>query len=234
MHKLCIIYNNKTNLDFNILMQRRSSKPSPNKEYEEKPIPGRETLYIDKGYTDIDITVAFNFLSKTPSDWDFDFRQAKKWLHSKDDNKLIFSDDLDFYYKVKKINIDTPERIMKRLGRFNVTFTCSPYIYKREGLNPIELKSEITNIYEETKPVYLIEGEGYLTLNVNGNIINVNVGQNMVIDVEKGLCFRMDNGEIINNTMKGYYDDLNLIEGKNTFKYSNGFNIKIVPNWRCL
>lgn len=235
MHnKYFIIYNEQTNLDFGVSVVTRPSKPSPIMEYEEKDVSGRDgKLYIEKGYRDIEISVSFNFISKNNNNWDKDFRAIKRWLLSKSDNKLKFSDDLEVFYKVNKIAIDTPERVLKRIGRFNVTFTCQPYTYFEDGLNEINLPSKIYNDNCISKPIYKVAGEGVLNLTVNGNKIKANVGQNLTIDTELGLCYRTD-GTINNIALTGYYEDMYLIEGDNIFSYTGNFDIKIIPNWRYI
>lgn len=228
MDKYFIIYNNETNLDVNLLVAVRPSKPSPEMEYEEVKVPGGKTLYREKGYKDIDITVSFNFMSKYT--WDKDFRIIKKWLLSKINNKLKFSDDLELYYKVNKVTIDTPERVMKKIGRFNVTFTCEPYVYIDE--EEMELSKIIYNDYLISKPIYRIVGEGYLTLSINNKVIKANVGQELIIDTDKGLCYR--EGIVNNVALEGKYEDMYLLEGENTFSWAGGFKVYVTPNWRCL
>lgn len=228
MDKYFVIYNDKTNLDVNLLLATRSSKPSPEMEYEEVKVPGGKTLYREKGYKDIAISISFNFMSKYT--WDKDFRIIKKWLLSKINNKLKFSDDLEVYYKVNKVTIDTPERILKRVGRFNVTFICEPYVYIDE--EEMELSTLLYNDYLISKPIYRIVGEGYLTLNINNKIIKANVGQELIIDTDKGLCYR--EGIVNNVALEGKYEDMYLLEGENTLSWTDGFKVYVTPNWRCL
>lgn len=229
MDKFFIVYNDKTNFDVNLLVKTRPSKPSPVMKYEEVEVPGRDgLLYREKGYGDIDISVSFNFLSKNT--WDKDFRNMKKWLLGKGDKKLKFSDDLEAFYKVNKVTIDTPERFMRKLGRFIVTFTCEPYVYLEESQK--ELSTLLYNDYLLAKPIYRVVGEGYLTLNINNKVIKANVGQELIIDTDKGLCYR--NGIVNNVALEGRYEDMYLVEGENTFNWTSGFKIYISPNWRCL
>lgn len=223
-----IIYNEKTNLDVNLLVATRPSKPSPVMQYEEVKVPGGKTLYREKGYGDIDIPVSFNFVSRNT--WDKDFRIMKSWLLSKVNNKLKFSDDLEVFYKVNKVTIDTPERVMKKIGRFTAIFTCEPHVYVDEEER--ELSTLLYNNYLLSKPIYRIVGEGYLTLNTNNKVIKANVGQELIIDTDKGLCYR--NGIVNNVALQGRYEDLFLQEGENTFSWTSGFKIYITPNWRCL
>lgn len=233
MHRFFIVFNNISNLDVKAMVETRPSKPSPEMEYETVRVPGGKTLYREKGYKDIEIPISFNFISKKPSEWGRDFRNIKKWLLRINDNKLKFSDDLDFYYKVNTVKIDTPERLIRKAGKFTVTFTCQPYEYLVEGLEEIELNKYLFNYYEVSQPIYLITGEGKLKLNVNGIEVSADIGQNLTINTELGLCYRED-GTINNIALKGRYKDLELKEGDNIFSFNEGFDIKIIPNWRCL
>lgn len=234
MHKYFIIFNNNTNIDLGLYITSRPSKPSPIKRYEEVQVAGKDgLLYRDKGYGDIDISVSFNFAAETDDTWDTKFREIKRWLLKRLDNKLKFSDDLDYFYKVNKVTIDTPERVLRRIGRFTVTFTCQPYVYLSEGLEEIELNNYLFNYYEASQPTYIITGDGNLKLTVNDIEITANVGQKLIINTELGLCYRED-GTINNTALNGRYKDLELKEGDNTFSFNEGFDIKIIPNWRCL
>ena len=228
MNKYFIMYNDLTNLDVDLLITDRPPKPSPTMEYEEVKVPGGKTLYREKGYKDIDITVPFNFMSK--DSWDYDFRRIKKWLLSKGNNKLKFSDDLEVYYRVNSVVIDTPERLIRRAGKFTVTFLCDPYVYIDE--DEFKLDNCVYNDYLVSKPIYRIVGEGYLTLNINNKVIKANVGQELIIDTDKGLCFK--EGAINNVALEGKYEDMYLLEGENTFSWTKGFEIYITPNLRCL
>lgn len=233
MVKYFILFNGRTSLDVNLKVESRPSKPSPQKRYEEVDVPGRDgLLYRDKGYGDIEISISFNFISKTPDKWDKDFRRIKKWLLENKDNTLKFSDDLEVFYKVNKVTIETPERILRRCGKLNVTFTCDPYTYYTNGKEEVILGGKIYNFDLISRPIYRIVGEGLLTLNINGKSIKANVGQELIIDTDKGLCYR--DGIINNVALKGNYQDMYLLEGENTFSWTSGFDIYIIPNWRCL
>lgn len=231
-NKYFIEFNNLTNLDLNLYIKSRVTKPAFNIEYEALNIPGRETLYREKPSKDIEIPIHFNFVSKDKDSWEQTFRKIRKWLTLKQNKKLKFSDDLEYFYNVKKINIDTPERVLKRIGRFTVIFTCEPFLYLEEGQNLIELPGYLYNLNEESKPIYFITGNGFLDLKVNNKIIKVNVGGNLTIDTKLGLCFRKD-GTINNIALNGFYSDLYLREGENTFEYNSSFKIMVLPNWRC-
>lgn len=230
MGKYYILYNDNTNIDVNLSITDRPSKPAPEMEYETVKVPGGKTLYREKGYKDVEITIEFNFLSKDETEWDKDFRAIKKWLLTRENNKLKFSDDLEVYYRVNSVVIDTPERLIRRGGKFSVTFTCEPYVYYDD--DQLELSNILYNNYLISKPVYRVVGEGYLTLNINNKVIKANIGQELIIDTDKGLCYR--EGIVDNVALEGRYEDMYLLEGENTFSWTEGFVIYITPNLRCL
>lgn len=230
MGKYFILYNNETNLDFNLSIIDRPSKPAPEMEYETVKVPGGKTLYREKGYKDVEITIEFNFLSKDATEWDKDFRAIKKWLLTMGNNKLKFSDDFEVYYRVNSVIIDTPERLIRRGGKFTAIFTCESYVYYDDY--ELELRNIFYNSCLISKPVYRIVGEGYLTFNINNNLIKANVGQELIIDTDKGLCYK--EGVVDNLALEGRYEDMYLLEGENFFSWTEGFEIYIIPNLRCL
>ncbi len=230
MGKYYVFYNNATNIDYDLYVVTRPSKPTPRMQYEEKKVSGGKTIYIEKGYDDIPIPVSFNFNSKKPSEWDKDYRNIKSWLLGKVNKKLKFSDDLEVFYKVNKVEINTPERVVKTIGRFTATFTCDPYTYIED--EEMELPNILYNNYEISQPNYRIVGNGELIIKINGKDIKVNVGQEVLIDTERGLTFR--EGDRNNVSLTGLYKDLYLQKGENTFEYTGDFKVYITPNRRCL
>lgn len=233
-NKYFIVYREDTNLDHDLYVKTRPVVPPPILNYDEIEVPGREgKLYRQKGYGDIDISIEFNFMSKDPSEWNNKIREIKTWLQGNGNKILKLSDDLDVFYIVNKVTIETPERIFKRIGSFKAIFTCNPYTYLVTGMDEIDLPNMLINEYVTSRPIYKIYGEGLCSININGKMIKVNVSNNLTIDTNLGLCFRHDGG-ISNSSLAGKYEDMYLVNGENTFTISNGFSIKIVPNWRCI
>ena len=91
----------------------------------------------------------------------------------------------------------------------------------------------IYNPYSVSHPEYLIIGEGNCTLTVNGKTMEANVGQNLTINTDLMLAYRKD-GEMQNTQVTGNYEDLYLAEGENQISISAGFEMTVIPNWRCL
>lgn len=232
-------FNNISCTDLDIYVKTRPVIPAPERQVQDITIQGGETLYQDfEEYNDIDITVYFNFADR--NNVQEKFRMAKRWLYSKTDNKLFLSNDMDYFYKVKNVKVGELTTTHKFKGDFLVVFTCSPYLYNVKGQEEIALSSS-NAIYNHSwlysKPTFIIEGEGIITLKVNGNSVKLNVGQSIIVDVERQLIYR--DGNIENQRKTGKWKDLLLMPGENTLSYNveSGTtlkNIKIIPNWREL
>ena len=233
-YKYFMIYNDVTNLDVFTQIVARPSKHCADKLYDEIKIPFGKTLYIDRGFSDVQIIMDMNFMSSNAELWDDHWREIKRWLLGKGNQKLKFSDDLRGYYKVNKVSIPTSLRQLKRTGTFTVVFTCDPYFYIEDEEVEIVSGEPIYNDFDlDSRPIYRIVGDGELTLKVNGKTIKVNVGQETTINCDLGLCYR--DGVINNSSLTGNYEDLYLkANSDNTFEWTDEFKVYIQPMWRCL
>ena len=154
-------------------------------------------------------------------------------INNIEDNRLIFSDDIDMYYKVKYCKLQVIERNRKKKGNFEVTFVCSPFIYYKTGDEEIVNPSVVHNpSYLIAKPIYKIEAEGLISLIVNGKETKFNIGQELLIDTELELCFR----EKTKNNIafeEGWYDYLFLNKGENTIEWKGDLkSLIVIPRWR--
>ena len=230
-----IFYNGESCKDVGLSVVSRPTIPVPEREYDTIKVEGRDgELHRDKKtYKDIEIPIEFNFVSKTPDVWAQDLRKVKKWLYSGKDKRLIFSDDPEYYYKVKKAVMGDTERTAKRKGKFEIVFTCESYMYRVDGQDEKEIGEYLYNPYMESQPVYKIYGNGEITLEVNGNQVTAEVTEQLNIDTKLEICYNAAN-EISNAALTGKYEGLYLKEGDNNFKYTEGFKVVLVPNWREL
>lgn len=230
-----IFYNGESCKDVGLSVISRPTIPVPEREYDTIKVEGRDgELHRDKKtYKDIEIPISFNFVSKTPDVWAQDLRKVKKWLYSGKDNRLILSDDPEYYYKVKKAVMSDTERTAKRKGKFEIVFTCESYMYRVDGQDEKEIGEYLYNPYMKSQPVYKIYGNGEITLEVNGNQVTAEVTEQLNIDTKLEICYNAAN-EISNAALTGKYEGLYLQEGDNNFKYTEGFSVVLVPNWREL
>ena len=227
-----IIYNGIKASSLGLLINGEVSIPAPLKNYEEYTIPGRDGTIIEEDGTFENIEIYLEFNYSEYGKWGKKFRDAKKWLFAAGDKILRFSRQNEYFYKVKRVEIETDEREIEHAGNFEVLFICDPYTYLDSGLIPVS-SNVLENEYELSHPEYIILGEGVCTLSVNGKSMTANVGQNIRIDTDKMIAYRTD-GTLSNTSVSGDYEELYLQKGTNTINISEGFTLEIIPNWRCL
>ena len=213
---------------------RRPNIPAAERDDEFIDIPGRSgALTVSNGcYKDVEVDFELNFMSETADKWGISRRKANHFLSKAKQKELVFSDDAYFYRKIKGVTIGAIERTSKRIGVLTPRIRLDPFEYLLDGKKEISEYSTIVNQYDEALPVYLITGEGVCNLTVNGNSIQANVGQNLTINIDLQIAYRTDSGAINNTAISGNYEDLKLIPGENTVSITNGFGLKVIPNWR--
>lgn len=213
---------------------KRPNIPAPERIYDEIAIPGRDgNVLVDRNvYSNIQIEVEINYISN-PDEWFEKFRKLKNILNNAAGKKLTFSDDPLFYYKIKKCIIGNNERTFRIGGVIKPVFILSPFQYAKSGLNALHNPTILINDFDESCPIYHVQGEGMCTLKINGKSVTANVGQNLTIDTDKRLSYRKD-GTLMNTSLKGYYEDLWLQSGENKLEISEGFSLDVIPNWRVI
>ena len=231
-NKFHVMFNNESSIDIGIKVVSRPEIPSPQPIFKQYDIPGKNGKeYELEGYEDIEISVEFNFLDR--EDMHERFRKCKKWINNIKDNRLIFSDNRELFYKVNYAKITSNERIMKVIGKFTVTFNCEPFAYEMTGQHERAINTE-TIIYNdgdmESKPILKISGEGPITIQINDQILVADISGNIIIDSYLELSYKSDKTPQ-NNKIKGKYPVLKL--GENTISYSGGRvdSFIVIPNW---
>lgn len=230
-----LFYNGKTLADYPIKVVNRPSIPTSVENITEFKVGGNDgKLLVKEGtYQDIDIIIEFVYLADNEFVFNEVLREVKKWLYSDGDNRLIFSDDSEFFYKVKKVVVSKNARTNIETGNFSVTFTCEGLQYSIAGAEYMPVEDVLYNSYDICHPVIRIEGEGVCQLDFNGKTFIANVGQNITIDSDRMISFK-DDGTLQNTLVNGDYNDLWLKSGKNDISVTEGFDVLIKPNWRCL
>ena len=193
---------------------------------------GDGDIYEDLGgHKDITFPVECNFMCE-PQKVKERFRLVKSWLNNFKDNKLIFTDDPEWFYRVVNITIDSMDVIKKRKGKFNINFTCRGYHYSLDGefWLPIKSGTILVNKYYKAKPLIYIEGNGVIEVTINNSTFRVAVKDYVYIDSELEIVYREKTDCF--NTDEGDYPVLDYGENEISF---NG-NIKIFEikcRWRC-
>lgn len=227
-------YNGMCGSALKIFARERPSIPAAKKRREEIVIPGRDgNLYTtDNAYEPTEIHIVFNYIGKEEK-WAERWRAAQKWL-SAENSTLRLADDDGYFFRISHVELDEAERTSARIGNFEAIFVCRDGLYYlNDGTFEYEIADVQWNPYEISHPIYKITGEGTCTLTVNGNLMTASVGQNLIIDTERMIAYRED-GMLQNTSVSGDYETLYLQSGHNDVQITDGFTLKIIPNWRCL
>lgn len=235
-----IIYNNKSNKELGISVVKRNNIPCPSLKLLETNNVFEDSIKSRNFNTfePVVFNLEINFITKE-EDFTKKTREIKRWLLGSGDKKLKFSDDLEYYYKVLKIEIGEIERVSKRKGLLSIQFTCDPYSFVVNGLNKVILNNSNTifNSYMESNPIYIIKGIGTTTLNVNGNAFEITLlaNKDLYINTELNILHDTDKN-VFNYNTKGEFKTLKLREGNNTITLTGGTieYFEIIPNWRTL
>ncbi|STB59701.1 distal tail protein Dit [Clostridium perfringens] len=186
-------------------------------------------LYEDLGgRKDIIIPVECNFVADNPKTI---FRRVKHWLNNIEDNKLIFTDDPGWFYKVVNVEIGQMEVKFKRKGEFTINFTCRGWQYSLDGDEFLEIENNtmLYNEYDKAKPLIYVEGNGEITITINNNKFKVMVKDYLYIDSELEIAYREKTDCL--NIETGDYPVLTY--GENNISFTGNVNkVEIKPRWR--
>lgn len=227
-----IEYNGILGSSLKVFSVERPAIPAARPRREETEIPGLGTVYRETGeYEPTEIPVKMNYIGDELK-WADRWRKIQKWFAA-ENGILRFSDDAGYFFKIAYVELDENERPSARTGRFNATFvTRDGLYYPNYGQREHKPDEIVWNPYEKSKPIFKITGEGLCTLSVNGNQMTANVGQNLTIDTERMLAYRQD-GILQNTSVTGDYENLYLPAGNIEISITQGFDLVVIPNWRC-
>lgn len=222
-------YNGINSDEMGVKVRTRPSIPPATEVVEEYDIPHAGKHYYHTGLVeDIQIPVQCSFVAE-PNAFQSHARAVSAWLSADQDRTLIFSDDNDWFYKVKKVTYgDSFQRALKVAATFTITFVCEGFVYAVNGEKP---SINYTNYYETSRPLYYLTGNAAGSLTINGKTFAVNVNQNLFIDTERMIAYR-SNGDLINSSITGDYEDMWLPHGDNSISVSSGLTLSVYPRWR--
>lgn len=196
------------------------------------PVPGRDGDLIKfEGYEDVPLPIEFNILEDR--NIKNDVRKIKAWLMNK--SVLSFSDDPDYFRKIKNIDIGNIDNEVEFYGSFTTELLLDPFEYQKTTsksytASPVTLTNPGTYF---SQPLIKIKGTGTVVLTVNNVGITLkNLTDEIILDCElkeayKGLTTNM------NNNMTGEFPI--FVPGKNVISWSGTVTkIEIDERWRYL
>lgn len=150
--KYSAAYNGVSCNRYGLFLVERPNIPTAEKrilEYDVLGVDGKK--YIDTGLVeDRTLEIKIGFFG-SPDEWCDKYRAVKRWLKTKKPDNLPFTalqfaDDTEYYYKVKKIVINTTEREAIDIGKVDIEIVIDGYNFKRQGfvLQPM-IENQIYN-----------------------------------------------------------------------------------------
>lgn len=218
-----------------LLVKKFLSIPTAKEKISSWSLPGMDgSLYRRTGKYE-DISIPIDVLYQGPeTSLTAIYRLLKQWLCTSGEGRLLLKDDPCFYYRVRRV-VCLEKTVLRAqtFGCFTITFTCLPHQYAVGGDMEIQNPQRLINLYDTAWPIYRITGEGVCKLEVNGNEMLANIGQELIINTEKMLAYRED-GTLQNTAVTGDYEKMVLQPGENEISVSQGFELHVMPFWRCL
>lgn len=171
-------FNNKHNFDdMNCMIVSPIAFPVAVEEIEEETVEGSVTGSLTRRtgtYKDITIQVKLqlNDINNFDEEYKAKIQEITEWLFDITDNRLIFDDNLEKCYLVKKVGLDSFEDYKRFYSRFTISFICQPFLrYSYETVNEI---SNGQNIYNNGS----IESRPYIELELPDTKANVQITVN--------------------------------------------------------
>ena len=232
-----IEFNNKNNKSLDIEVVKRPVIPFPTRKITSINVPGRDGSYYndEEVYEDMVIPISFNFVENKLNNIKARVRRVKSWVENIEDEKLRLSDEPNIFYKVCTAELsEVSYEDLYEIQSFTINFTVRPYQYILKGTKEVPLRNILFNMWRSCEPIYRIVGNGECKFNVNGTIVNCTVNDELIIDTVYDKILEKDKTLAVSKTDIKYMEKLYLLKGKNTFSWSNNFNVYITPNYKTL
>lgn len=228
-------FNNKHNFeDMDCMIVSPIAFPVAIEEVEEEVVDGSVIGALTRHtgtYNDITIKVALQLMNINTYEEDYKekIQEITEWLFDVTDNRLIFDDNTERCYLVKRIEIDDFKDYKKFYSRFTVSFICQPFLrYSYETIKEIVNGELIYNNGSiESKPYIELElpsEDSNIQITVNDDTFQINnASGNVTIDC---LLLNCTNEK---GNLRTIGEFPTLVKGNNTITWTgtiNKFKIK--------
>lgn len=227
-----IQYNDMKSSELKVYVKEYPSIAPAKKIYEEVEVQGKKYLRDTGFFESTQIDIQMNYIGDEKR-WHESWRKIQSWL-SATNSELILQDDPNYYFKILRVELSENLRKGRGIGDFTASFVTKDGLYYfKEGKWEYSIEEVAWNPGEISCPDYVISGTGKCIIKVNEQDFEVTVNGSVIVDTERYLIYDTDH-TIINNMGKGDYKGLWLKKGHNDISVTNGFDLKIIPHWRCL
>ena len=243
------LYNGASSEDYGLKIKRAPVMPLPTRDVFQTHVTGRSGDLIQDLGSYQNITISVEFFIKTPSGTTLQeqARSIKRWLtQARGYQKLMFSDDPDYYYLAAITSAMDIEEVINHFGQAILMFTCKPHKYRVDG-QKVRKYTEATTKYkvinpesEESEPQFRINGTGDFTLYVNSEPHRITgIVDHVIIDSEFLVTYKLSgSGNAVNQSANAYFLEYPKFKpGRNTVWISGSGtlnSIEIIPRWRAV
>lgn len=228
-----------------LIVPKSMDTPQPRfHEYDE--VLGRNGRYRKSMNTfdEVKNTYEIYFLEEKRYEWGSQWRRIKNWLLSfnVDGKKHKFkeSTDLEWFKYISKISIDSIDREVITVGKAEVTFIFDPFDYAVSGTKEYDINDVLFNPYWTCEPVFKVMRNGshsIFDIYINDNkftIKNMLYEQPVYIDVPRRLTYHYSGSLISAHSRAGQEEDCMMVPKMNRVRYTDGYKVKVIPNWRSV
>lgn len=158
------------------------------------------------------------------------------WLDFKDFREATLSWDDNYVYRIRPSKAYNLDEIVFRFGKVRLEFQFHPVKYSRSGKREVQLKSgDILHNREcnVSQPVFKIEGDGDISIFVNGRETRFeNVQDGVIIDSERRLV-HWDTRPQWQKMMRLSENDFPYFDvGENKVTFTGDVTkLTVIPNW---
>lgn len=213
-----------------IFIPNRPDIPVAQPSYKSINIEGRDgTLTKFKNYKDNEITIDFVFINRINVSQKIR-NIMPRILKAKE---IRFTDDLEVFYKIKKVEMANPQRSYRYKCDFSVKFTLEPFTYlKCDNL----ILTTSTSLYNpgsyKSLPTIRVYGTDNVQVTINSRTFSIsNITEYADVNSELRRCYKGVDPK--NNDMVGDFPYFDVGENRIILS-SNVTKLDISPNWRCL
>lgn len=226
-----IVYGGEASADFGIVVSEAPSFDRAKRKSTLYTVPGRNGAVIYQQNAYEDVTRSYKVFI-TADDLPAAINEAGAWLYSKTGyQRLEDSFEPDTYRLAYFNGVDFSNELMQ-YGEATLSFICRPERFYKDGEREIDIINVDTlrnPTRFESKPLIHVEGEGEITITVNGLSLDCNVIDYINIDSDRLNAYREET-ENMNGSVSGTFPV--LVPGNNSISLTGNITaITLVPRY---
>ena len=230
-----LFYNGYYSYEMGLIVEEKSIYNGPQPDFELISVPGRDgDVILDHNrYKNVEVSYTVSFIGTKEK-----AAALRQWLCARADYGYLFDSEQPdhFHYAVfiSQLNI---EEVMHDVGRAKLTFSCKPYLYRKDGVYAEKYTQSgfvLTNPERYASvPDITIYGSGTISLNINYRSYTIkDVSNSVTLDGE--LMNAYSGSKLMNDKIQ-FTEWPALGAGSSTIEWiGNVRSLYIAPNWRTL